>query len=216
MTQSCTKKGVEDVSPAGSSPARPDAHAGDLALARAALTRRDKGEEVVKMLLPRIQRAVFRLGGDADKDDIVGTCMLEIMESLGNYRGKSSLATWASAVAGRVAMRYLSRLRRSQRLQLTVADGSAFAASDDRIPEPEHALMRQRLAAHLAKIPEPRRLSLVFRFVFGHSVAEVADMTGVPLNTARDRLRTGLRELRSAVADDDLLVELLGRRPCRR
>ena len=39
---------------------------------------------------------------------------------------------------------------------------------------------------------------------------EVAELTGVPLNTARDRIRVALRELRQSISGDPEFTELIG------
>ncbi len=60
--------------------------------------------------------------------------------------------------------------------------------------------LREKLALTLEKLPAERRKTLVLRLVFGHSIAEIANLTNVPINTVRSRLRTGLRELRKSVS----------------
>ena len=60
--------------------------------------------------------------------------------------------------------------------------------------------LRQKLSKTLEKLPKERRTTLVLRLVFGHSIAEIASLTNVPINTVRSRLRTGLRELRKSVS----------------
>ena len=59
-------------------------------------------------------------------------------------------------------------------------------------------LARDRVATALARLPEERRTTLVLRLIFGHSIAEIAELTGVPSNTVRGRIRTGLKELRGS------------------
>ena len=68
------------------------------------------------------------------------------------------------------------------------------------------------LEQHLAKLPDKRRSALVLRVLYGYSVAEVAEMTDAPLNTVRDRIRVGLRELRSSIVADPASAELFGRK----
>ncbi len=82
----------------------------------------------------------------------------------------------------------------------------AFAASSAN-PEaqPTKAKVRMRLASLLERLPPERRTSVVLRWVHGYSIQEIADMTGVRLNTARGRLRKGKKELRELVLSDPVL-----------
>ncbi len=59
--------------------------------------------------------------------------------------------------------------------------------------------VRDKMIDTLGGIPEVRRNTLVLRLVLGHSIAEISDLTRVPVNTVRGRLRTGLRELRKGM-----------------
>ena len=63
---------------------------------------------------------------------------------------------------------------------------------------------------HLSKLPEKRRHTLVLRLAYGYSVAEVAAITDAPVNTVRDRIRVGLKELRQSIARDPAADELMG------
>jgi len=40
----------------------------------------------------------------------------------------------------------------------------------------------------------------VLRLIFGHSIEEIAQLTGSPVNTVRGRLRVGLKEIRQDLA----------------
>jgi RNA polymerase sigma factor (sigma-70 family) len=52
---------------------------------------------------------------------------------------------------------------------------------------------------YLARLSEDRRTVLVLRHVLGHSVDEIAELTGVSRNTVKDRLLTARQEFRRMV-----------------
>jgi RNA polymerase sigma-70 factor (ECF subfamily) len=56
--------------------------------------------------------------------------------------------------------------------------------------------LRRRLVAALLALEEPYRAALLLRYFEDLSVPEVALRLGVPLETARTRLRRGLARLR--------------------
>jgi RNA polymerase sigma-70 factor (ECF subfamily) len=130
------------------------------------------------------------------------------MEHLDEYRGEGVLEGWAGRVAHRVVMSRITRERRAGRV-LTLVGEDVGVSSSDIESAAQRKRARERLAGYLGQIPQERRTSLVLRLVYEHSVAEVAELTGVSPNTTKDRLRTGLRELRRMLADDPEAQELM-------
>ena len=182
----------------------------DLRTAREATADRDAARRLLERIGPRVRHTVRLLvGRDDEVDDYTHTCFLAILENLGKYKGTGPLEAWAGQLTYRVLMRLLKRRRRSERLVTLVAEdmGSVTAT-----PERE-ASRRSRAdlwSAHLQKLPEKRRETLVLRVVYGYSVAEVAELTGAPPNTVRDRIRVGLKELRQSLAADPAAADLVG------
>lgn len=167
--------------------------------------------ELIERLLPRVRKIVFMLAGGGDESrDLVNICFVELLQSIGTYKGTGTLEAWAAGLSYRVVMRHISRRRRRERV---VALRPELDIERDHTGDPEQRTarqaLRQRLARHMTRLPEERRVSLVLRVVLGHSVDEVAAITGVGKNTARDRLRVGLRELRASLAQDGEIDELI-------
>jgi DNA-directed RNA polymerase specialized sigma24 family protein len=52
---------------------------------------------------------------------------------------------------------------------------------------------------------------VVLHHVQGYGIVEVAEMTGAPVNTVRDRLRVGRRQLRKRILGDPALRGWLDR-----
>jgi RNA polymerase sigma-70 factor (ECF subfamily) len=172
----------------------------DLALAERARIDRTAAEEVLLRVRPRVQYAIrVLMKNDRDVDDVVGQTMLEILESIGNYKGKGSLEAWAGKIAFYTVTGHTKRRRMIERVMIP----DTMDVGVNRItPEQETSRkrLREKLALTLEKLPAERRKTLVLRLVFGHSIAEIANLTNVPINTVRSRLRTGLRELRKSVS----------------
>jgi RNA polymerase sigma-70 factor, ECF subfamily len=183
----------------------------DLRIARDATVDRDAARRLLERIGPRVRHTVRLLvGRDNELEDYTHACFVAILENLGKYKGTGPIEAWAGQLTYRVLMRQLKRRRRSERTVTLVAEEAGVVLET---PERE-AVQRSRTdlwAAHLGKLPEKRRETLVLRLVYGYSVAEVADLTGAPLNTVRDRIRVGLRELRQSLAVDPAALELLGR-----
>lgn len=181
----------------------------DLDLARRAQKDRKAAHQLVSRLMPRIRHAVIMaIGANQDVDDLTHTCMTEVLDNLHSYKGAGSLEAWAGRLSYRVMMRNLSRQRRSERTVSIIPDdiGVSYANPEEEASR-EH--LRTRLMVHLQKMPKERRMALVLRLVHQHSVPEVAEMTASPINTVRDRIRVGLKELRKSILKDPEIKDFL-------
>ncbi|MCK9462524.1 MAG: sigma-70 family RNA polymerase sigma factor [Proteobacteria bacterium] len=183
---------------------------GDLREAREAAADRDAARRLLERIGPRVRHTVRLLvGRDDEIEDYTHACFVAILENLGKYKGTGPMEAWAGQLTYRVLMRQLKRRRRSERTVTLVAEDAGVISTT---PERE-AVRRSRMemwAKHLHKLPDKRRETLVLRLVYGYSVAEVARLMDAPLNTVRDRIRVGLRELRQSLGVDPAAIELLG------
>jgi len=184
----------------------------DLKLAKRAQKDRAAAEEVVARLGPRVRHTVWLLvGPDNEAEDLINSCLLAILENLRNFKGTGSLEAWSGQLTYRVLMRLLKRRRRSERTVTLVDEDGGISMSN---PERETATRgaMDGVGKLLERLPPKRRDTLVLRVLYGYSVAEVAALTDAPVNTVRDRIRVGLKELRQGIARDAATRELLGRK----
>jgi RNA polymerase sigma-70 factor (ECF subfamily) len=158
--------------------------------------------ELVTRLLPRVRRTVgWLVGADRDADDFVQLALVEVLRSAGGFRGESSLETWADRIAVRTA-RHALRKRRDREMVVVAEPRDDSGATGD---ADAGQLLRRDVARALSCVPAERRVCLVLKLVYQYSVAEIAEMTGARVNTVRDRLRVGRRELRKAALRDPAL-----------
>ena len=61
----------------------------------------------------------------------------------------------------------------------------------------------QRLRAAVDAIGEPHRTAVLLAFFDGLSHAELAESTGVPLGTAKTRVRDGIKKLKAALGKEE-------------
>ena len=85
------------------------------------------------------------------------------------------------------------------------ARGEAEAISAARTDEPEtRAASREigaRIAAALASLPAEQREAFLLQYEGGHSLAEIAAITGVGDETVKSRLRYATSKLRAVLKD---------------
>jgi RNA polymerase sigma-70 factor (ECF subfamily) len=184
-----------------------DKFTGDLILARRAATGDHKARcQIAERLFARICTSVrYLAGGDRDADDMVQISLMELMKSLGNYRGEGSLEAWADRITVRTTRRGLRRRRRKEEVVRILEQPECV----DTTPEPVQGKLREHLALALKKLPGRKRRVVVLRWLYQYSLEEIAAITESPVNTVRDRLRTGRKQLRKTILKDPVLRDFL-------
>jgi len=161
--------------------------------------------------LLRTVRAV--LGGSSpDLEDVFQEAMTAVHVALPGFRGECSTLHFVCRVAVQTAMNARRRGRtRARHVEATDDAELAELARDDVSPAELVAAARRRSALRrlLADLPEPQAEVLALHTVLGYTVEETAQVTGVPINTVRSRLRAALSALRQAVQADGARLELV-------
>ena len=134
---------------------------------------------------------------DRALDDAVQEVFLVVHRGLAGFRGESQLRTWLYGIVRNVVYKQARRVRRKERSE-PIDDQlrSLEPMPSELAQEAQAADFVQRFALGLdQKKREVFMLALVEQF----SIPEVAEMTGVPLNTAYTRLRAVRAEFRAAL-----------------
>lgn len=182
----------------------------DLQLARMTRAKNDTAVEVLNRVCPRVYQVVHMIvRSRSDADELVQMSLVEILEHLHQFRGDGSLASWAGQVTYRVVMRELVRSKRH-----LVWEKSAAAANDPPpVSTPEQVTLRrqlwEQLSSKLEQIPLKRRTTLLLHLVHDYTVPEVAELSGVSVNTVKDSLKIAYRELRTILAENTALRDAM-------
>ncbi len=186
----------------------------DLELTKAAALGDDVARRrVVDRLVDRVSITVrYLAGGDPDADDYAQMAIIEILKSVGSFRGESTLESWADRITVRTAIRQLKKRRRRDRMEEIAPEREGCGTSLD--VAPERKLVRHRMSARITKLmgtltPERARV-LTMRLVLGYSIEEISSITGMKTNTVRDRLAVARRQLRKKIQKDPVLKEFAG------
>jgi RNA polymerase sigma-70 factor (ECF subfamily) len=146
----------------------------------------------------------------ADVDDALQQSLISLINALPAFRGECAPAGYASRIAFRVALALRRRARRQN------VERGLLAAADDPedVPPPSHSLEAARRTALmrtlLDEIPTEQAEALAMRTILGWSREEIANASGVPLNTVRSRLRLAKEALRRKIEADPRLADELG------
>jgi RNA polymerase sigma factor (sigma-70 family) len=165
-------------------------------------------ESAAAELVGRFRRRVFGLALSIVSDptaaeDVAQEALLRAWRHAGAYDPRrGSVVTWLLTITRNAAIDAL-RVRRP--VATAPEDLVALARfetdrdpSDTAIARADVGPLREALRA----LPEEQRRAVLFAGVFGLTALEIADREGIPLGTAKTRIRTGLRRLRTALRDD--------------
>ena len=168
---------------------------------RASLGHRDAQRQVLRRTVPVMLRVVRRvLGpGSLEEEDVLQEASYALLGALAAYRGECSLRHYAGRIAARQAVRARRRRERERAKVVELwrhrhgvsADGASRVARDT-----EGGVEEARLQALLGAIPSEQAEALVLRVVAGCTLAEIAQVVGVPVNTVRSRIRLARERLR--------------------
>jgi RNA polymerase sigma-70 factor (ECF subfamily) len=176
----------------------------DAALMRAFVAR-DQGaaDELYERFASRVYGlGIVMLGGDAAAQDLVQDTFVKLWRSAARYdaaRGK--LETWVLLVARSLAIDALRR--RVLEARVLERGGLSREASDEPGPDlrAEVADLSERARRAMAALTDGQRAALELAYFGGKTSAEVAELEGIPLGTAKTRIRTALLKLRDALEE---------------
>lgn len=159
-------------------------------------------EQLVQTLLPHL-RVVARsiLASASDVDDAIQISLMRVLDGLDSYRGDSSLVRWSRRVAAHACLRLREQNQRRLRVVEMSAQSAATTAGASPVPQLVEGLPRH-VAEYLSQLPEVQREALILRHVLDHTVAEVAELVGAPVDTIKSRLLYARRAMRAMIKRD--------------
>jgi RNA polymerase sigma factor (sigma-70 family) len=161
----------------------------------------------------RYQRRVYGLAFSMTNDsgvaeDVAQEAMLRAWRHAPVFDPRrGSVASWVLTITRNLAIDTL-RMRRA-----VPTDPDDFAASaqvsDEHLPEDalRRGDVRDTVRRALAVLPETQRRAVVLAAVYGRTALEISESEGIPLGTAKTRIRTALIRLRGAVDRAEGLTE---------
>jgi RNA polymerase sigma-70 factor (ECF subfamily) len=152
-------------------------------------------------LVERWERPLFyyiRRLVDTEEDawDLLQDVWMKVIQGIGKLREPRYFSTWLYRVARNTAISHLRKKGPTRSLttdegEMEIPDGNP----EDSIRNLEAAEVHRALDA----LSLPHREVLTLRFLEDFSLAEIAEVTGVPEGTVKSRLHHAKRSLREAV-----------------
>jgi RNA polymerase sigma factor (sigma-70 family) len=146
---------------------------------------------------------IVMLGSDAAAQDLVQDTFVKLWRNAERYdsaRGK--LETWVLLVARSLAIDSLRR----RVLESRALEASGVPTDADPSAGPDELAETGDLADHarraMERLSPQQRAALELAYFGGRTSAEVAEIEGIPLGTAKTRIRSALLSLRESMAGE--------------
>ncbi len=164
-------------------------------LVRSALTGAETGfEELVRRYQRPIAAYVYRMVGDYDAAlDLTQEVFIKIHNSLARYRSEFKFSTWIYKIAHNAAIDHLRRHAVREQALTSSVDGERREISiESRRLTPEQESERKERCSEIEAVvhalPAAYRELIVLRHSHDLSYDEIAEVTGLPLGTVKNRL----------------------------
>src|SRR5713101_8416798 len=168
---------------------------GDTELVRSAIAGREAGfEELVRRYQRPIAAYVYRMVGDYDAAlDLTQEVFIKVYNSLARYRSEFKFSTWIYKIAHNSAIDHLRRHAvRDQALTSGIDSERRELAIESRrltpAQESEREERRSEIESVVRLLPSAYRELIVLRHSHDLSYDEIAEVTGLPLGTVKNRL----------------------------
>lgn len=167
----------------------------DVELIANAIAGREVGfEELVRRYQRPITGYVFRMLGDYDSAlDVTQEVFIKVYNSLTKYSSEYKFSTWLYRIAHNAAIDHMRRNSvNEQSLETENADGTYQLQLESPNPTPEQDRERSEWRVEINNVvkclPAAYRDLIMLRHSHDLSYDEIAEVTGLPLGTVKNRL----------------------------
>ena len=174
----------------------------DSELVQSTLAGRESGfEELVRRYQRPIAAYVYRMVGDYDAAlDLTQEVFIKVYASLSRYRPEFKFSTWIYKIAHNAAIDHLRRHATREAVASSETDRTEVTV-ESRGLSPEQESERTERCSEIETVvqllPAPYRELILLRHSQDLSYEEIAEITGLPLGTVKNRLfraREAMRE----------------------
>lgn len=169
-------------------------------------------EALINRYKDKVYTAIFMLVKDRFlSEDIFQEAFLKIIRTIkdGNYAEQGKFLPWAMRVAHNLCMDHFRKVRHN--IPVTLPDGRDLSellplTTGDASESMERRQTHESVRQLIERLPDEQREVISMRIYGEQSFKEIADLTGVSINTALGRMRYALMNLRKMITDKQLVL----------
>ena len=163
--------------------------------------------------VPMFNFALRQVKNPSTAEDVVQDVFVRVVQSAAKFKHEARFSTWVYSIARNLCIDHLRKqaLRRHPSLEQPASGGAEGVPLGERIADqhPSASADRkvvsddigQRITLAVEELPSEQREVFLLRQVAKIPFREIADMTGVPENTVKSRMRYALERLQEALAE---------------
>ena len=163
---------------------------------------RQRDREAIRLIIKQHNQRLYRLArsivrNDSDAEDVLQEAYVHALAGLDGFKGEARLGTWLARIVINEALGCIRRRRPAIDIDLIATSPTLYAQilpfpGANRVPDPETTMVQSEIRVLLERaidrLPSAFREVLIARLVEGMSVAETAELFGIPSQTVKTRL----------------------------
>ena len=179
-------------------------------------------EESLSVLLYRHKRKLFSsimvvVKNKALAEDIFQDTFFKVIQTLkrGQYNEEGKFLPWIIRIARNLIIDHFRRIKKMPPVPVYINDEgeevsvfNTLASSEESTSVNDHQKLKKSVRAIISKLPTDQREVVIMRTYYDMSFKEIADFTGVSINTALGRMRYGMLNLKKMAEEQKLEVSL--------
>ena len=161
----------------------------------------------------KIYNFIFSKVFDRDNaEDIFQETFIKVIKTLknGTYREEGKFLSWVMRISHNLIIDFFRKSNRIPKFEASSEDYDIFQFIKDSSPNAENILINQQIVNDLQKLilelPEDQKEVLNMRLYRDMSFKEIAEYTGVSINTALGRMRYAILNLRKMVDENQIFL----------
>jgi RNA polymerase sigma factor (sigma-70 family) len=170
-------------------------------------------EEALETLVHRHKSRIFTsilmvIRDRSQAEDIFQETFFKVIQTLkkGQYNEEGKFLAWVLRIARNLIIDHFRRVRKMPSVPVYVNDEGEEVSVFDHIaageasPGAEMSAFRKEIRTMITSLPEEQREVVLMRMYYDMSFKEIAEFTGVSINTSLGRMRYALFNLRKMMA----------------
>jgi RNA polymerase sigma-70 factor, ECF subfamily len=162
--------------------------------------------EACNELFSRYNRKIFNtayriLGEESSAEDALQETLLNVYRGISNFRGDSKVSTWISRITINVCLGMLRKAKNKQYVELEDDSTEDLPADPTPFIDPlAHASMaelKSLVQTTFERMTGKQEIVVRLHDMEGHTIQEIAEITGCPVGTIKSRLFYGRQEFKA-------------------